>query len=572
MTFPLTRRSVNAALLAAASATGVSAQTPDVGANLDRYMRRMETFGWGGQVLAARSGEVVLDEAYGWADRRGRRRMRATTPIGIASASKQFTAAGIMKLAEAGALSLDAPIGTYLPEAPPDKASLTLHQILSHTAGLAVGDLAEDFEALSREDMLARVYASPLVGAPSEEWRYSNAGYNLAAAIIEAASGRPYEDFLVSALFEPAGLSNTGFAFHPSLRPGPANAYRGWVDQGGPADWPRKNWRPWGGGTVFSTARDLYRWQQALEGTRVLSAASVARLIEPAARSAPAGPLDYAYGAFITRENDTFLIERSGDWERGYNAAWHRWPDEDLTLIIVSSGVTPSNVSMRQCVQSELEPLLRSQTLEQEPAEGEPLSRAARRRLEGEYAAIDGSRVLVVDDGAYLWIAAQSQPAVELLLPGAPPERRDAYRTATAKTQRLLSAPSRDGYAEALTPERPDLVDVFWNDWSTLVAQHGELQRYAVLGTIRAGRGGRTVARLTFARADIVMQFLWADFGAGRLVGAGLSDIAPAPFGCVLAQSGEGMIGYDTLSGSRFPVTRPSPRTLRIGETTLERA
>jgi hypothetical protein len=302
----------------------------------------------------------------------------------------------------------------------------------------------------------------------------------------------------------------------------------------------------------------------------VLSAASVARLVEPAARSAPDGPLDYAYGAFITREN-TLLIERSGDWERGYNAAWHRWPNEDLTLIIVSSGVTPGNVSMRQCVQSELEPLLRGQTLEQEPAEGETLPRAVRRRLEGAYTASDGSRVLVAHDGAYLWIAAQSQPAVELLLPGAPPERRDACRAATVKTEQLLSAPTREAFAAALTAGHADLLDEFWSDWSGLIAQHGALQGHLVLGTVRRGPGARTVTRLTFARAELMMQFFWADFGAGRLVGTGLSEIAPAPFGCVLAESDDGMTGYDTLSGSRFTVSQPSPGALRIGDTVLER-
>lgn len=561
--------SVAATALAKTIIEAAHAQSDDIGAKLDSYMSRMAVFGFGGQLVAARSGQVLLDEAYGWADRRARRRMRRSTPIGIASATKQFTAAAIMKLVEAGAVSLDAPIGTYLTDAPADKAALTLHQLLSHTAGLQPGDLADDFEALSRQDMLARVYTAPLVGPPGEVWRYANAGYNLVAAIIEAASGRPYEDFLVASLFEPAGLSNTGFAMHSSLRNRPARAYRGWVDQGGPSTWPRQNWRPWGGGTAFSTAADLYRWQQELESGRVLSPASVARLVEPHARSSPEGALNYAYGAFVGRENG-LLIERNGDWERGYNTAWHRWPELDLTLIVVANSVTPGNVSMRQAVQGELEQMLRGVALEQEPAEGTPLPRVARRRLEGDGVAADGTVVRLIDDGAYLWIAAQSQPAVELLLPGIPPERRDAYRAATLKTGQLLGAISREAYASALA-DRADLVEEYWSEWTGLIAEHGPLRAHNVLGSVRAGPAARTVTKLQFERAEMIMQFRWAEFGAGRLVGTGLSQIAPAPFGCVLAGNGEGLVGYDTMSGSRFTATEPTPRQLKIGDTVISR-
>lgn len=545
------------------------AQPQDIAAKLASYMSRMGVFGFGGQVVAVSGGQVLLDEAYGWADRRAGRRMRRSTPVGIASATKQFTAAAVMKLVEAGAVSLDAPIGTYLRDTPADKAPLTLHQLLSHTAGIQPGDLAEDFEAVSREDMLARVYASPLAGPPGEEWRYANAGYNLVAAVIEAASGRSYEDFLVASLFEPAGLSNTGFPFHRSLGRDVAHAYRGWVDQGDPSAWRRKNWRPWGGGTAFSTAADLYRWQQALESGRVLSPQSVARLVTPHARSSPEGEFNYAYGAFITHENG-LLIERSGDWERGYNTAWHRWPEADLTLIVVSNSVTPGNISMRQAVQAELEQVLRGNALEAEPAEGAPLSRASRRRLERDGAAADGARVKLIDDGAYLWIAAQSQPAVELLLPGIPAERRAAYLVATQQTERLLSTMSRETYAAALRTEDPDLIDEFWNEWTGLLAEHGPLQRYDVLGSVRAGPAARTVARLVFEGRDRVMQLYWDELGVGRLVGTALTDIAPAPFGCVLAAGDGGLVGYDTLTGGRFVATQPTANHLKIGDTVIE--
>jgi CubicO group peptidase (beta-lactamase class C family) len=571
----MTRRGAGALLGAWALAPAVRAQDTSATADtLALYMRNMETFGFGGQVLAARGGEIVLHEAYGWADRRARRRMRKRTPMGVASVSKQFTAAAILKLAEAGAVALDQPIGAHLPAAPPDKAALTLHQLLGHTAGLAPGDLADDFEADSKADILARAYAAPLLGPPGERWRYANAGYNLAAAIIEAVSGRAYEDFLVEALFEPAGLPDTGFARHVSLRHAePARAYRGWLDQGAPADWPRQNFRAWGSGSVFSTAGDLYRWQQALERGAILAPASVAALIAPHARPDPEASFAYAYGAFVDRTEHGLFIERSGDWERGYNAAWHRWPEQDLTLIIVANSVAPSNMSMRQAVQAELEQILRGVALEAMPPAAALLSRTQRRLLRGAYAA-EGAALRLIDDGAYLWAAAQSQPAVELMLPSLPAERRDAYRTATAKTERLFANVSREAYAEALA--RPEALDEYWTEWTGFVSAYGAFLGCQTLGSTRQGPSARSLARLRFERGEVILLLLWSQLGAGGLVGTAVFTGAPAPYACVLGATGErNLLGYDTLSGAQFGCVADEGGALTVatpaGEVVLRR-
>ncbi len=444
-----------AALLPLAPARANTIES-ELGRALDQRMQATAAFGFSGQVLAAKNGKVVLDAAYGWANRSDQSPMRSDTPIGIASMTKQFSAAAIMKLKEAGKLTLEEPIGRFLPQAPADKAALTLDQLLSHTSGLAPGDLSGDFE-LDKKGVLASVYRSTLL--PAGEWRYSNAGYNLVAAVIESASGRSYEDYLTDEIFRPAGMLRTGFPKHRSLAPGEAShAYRAWIDQGSPATWPRANYRPWGGGTAFSTAQDIFRWQRMLEGGRILSPGSVALLIASHAKPNQRNPkLGYAYGAFVEETENGFFIERSGDWERGYNAAWHRWPQEDMTLIIVSNSVSPAGLSMRQYVQLSLEELMRGKVPSPQQSPRGTLTLAERRSLAGDYPTADGS-VRLRDDGAYLWATAVGQSAVELLSAGrcgdnGRPARRgrpdgEIVRSAQGRPRRISGDPGIDRRAD----------------------------------------------------------------------------------------------------------------------------
>lgn len=543
----LTRRRLG--LLALGSATvcagAARARTDgETAAVVDAFVRRCEIFGFSGQVLAVKAGAIVSHRAYGWANRKRNRRMAMNTPIGIASMSKQYTAAAVMKLAEAGRLSLDEPIGRHLKDAPPDKAALTLHQLLTHTSGMPPGDLSADFELTSRQAVIAKAYAAPLRTAGV--WRYSNAGYNLVAAVIEKASGRAYEAFLHEALFKPAGLTATGFAEDPLMRRQAARAYNGWVDNGGPADWPRPNLRPWGGGTVFSTAMDTYRWQQALAAGRVLSGASVAALTAPHVRPEPDAPYAYSYGGFVEPGEHGLFIERSGDWEQGYNAAWHTWPQDDLSLIILSNATGGAGQSMRQAVQGDVEKILRGAAPEMPPVAA-PTTAASRRQRQGDYG--EGGRVDIrlIDDGAQLWAGAESQKGIELL--GAYNATvRAGLTKAAERTERLLTGLQRGdqgAYAEVLM-ERSDLVSDYWGEWSELTATHGPLRSWRVVGAVKAGRGAQATARLVFERKSMSMGFFWSEGGSGRLQGSSADIPTRPPLAYVVSESG---VGYDPVSG-----------------------
>ena len=158
------------------------------GAALDRYLKELAGFGYSGSVLVAQKGEVVLDQGYGLADRARGTPFTADTLFDIASISKPFTAAAVLRLEMKGKLKVEDKISKFFPDAPADKAGITLHQLLTHTAGFPE-TIGPEYEPLARKAFLQRIFATKLVHRPGERFLYSNAGYSLLAAVVEVGVG-----------------------------------------------------------------------------------------------------------------------------------------------------------------------------------------------------------------------------------------------------------------------------------------------------------------------------------------------------------------------------------------------
>src|SRR5574338_724703 len=155
------------------------------GATLDDYLDRMSRLGWSGSALVARHDTVLLAKGYGLVDRSAGRAVTDSTVFSLGSITKQFTAAAILKLEQEGRLRTADSIGRYLPDVPSDKRGITIHQLLTHTAGLREDYGASDFEPVERAEYIGRVMRTALVTPPGAAYRYSNAGYSLLAAVVE---------------------------------------------------------------------------------------------------------------------------------------------------------------------------------------------------------------------------------------------------------------------------------------------------------------------------------------------------------------------------------------------------
>jgi CubicO group peptidase (beta-lactamase class C family) len=320
-----------------AGGSSPEASAAALGASLDRYVARLAAYGYSGSVLVARGGRVLLDKGYGLADRARGRPYTPETLFDVASISKQFTAAAILKLEMEGKLAVEDPLGKFFPAAPPDKAGITLHQLLTHTSGLA-DTFGEEYEPVTRHELLRRVFASAPLGPPGRRYRYSNGGYSVLAAVVEVASGQSYDSYLRGRLFEPAGMRHTGFRLPPAALALLAHGYGPEGDWGTPLDHPwaadGPYWDLRGNGGILSTTGDLYRWHLALAGDTVLARPQRDKYVTPYVSEGRWAGTDYAYGWSIGK-SPTGKREISHIGGNGYfESDFRRYVGDDAVIIL----------------------------------------------------------------------------------------------------------------------------------------------------------------------------------------------------------------------------------------------
>ncbi|MEO9189258.1 MAG: serine hydrolase domain-containing protein [Acetobacteraceae bacterium] len=164
-------------------------------------------------VVVARRDRIILEQAFGHADLVSGERLTPRHRFRIASHSKSFTAAGIMKLRENGALRLDDPVGQYVKQLNPRVAETTIRQLLSHSAGLTrdgvdSGQFADRRPYLNAEELMADLQAPPAI-EPNTRFKYSNHGFGLLGLVVEAVAGEPYRPWIKREIIDAVGLKET---------------------------------------------------------------------------------------------------------------------------------------------------------------------------------------------------------------------------------------------------------------------------------------------------------------------------------------------------------------------------
>ncbi|MCB8963058.1 MAG: serine hydrolase [Ardenticatenales bacterium] len=312
-------------------------------ARINEFIAAQTDAGLRGAILVALDGTIVVATGLGEADDRAGLANDADTVFDIGSITKQFTAAAILKLEMAGLLSTEDTLGDFFPDAPADKAGITLHQLLTHSAGLPEA-LGDDYAPILRAEYIDLALNTPLEHAPGEAYLYSNVGYSLLAAIIELVSGQSYEAYLHEALFLPAGMLHTGYLLPDWSNSVIATGYRDGQPVGKPNQLPWAEdgpyWHLRGNGGILSTANDMYRWHLALQGDTVLSAAAREKLLTPYVPEDEAGSSYYAYGwVIIQTTRGTTLITHNGGNGIFYADYWD-FPEEQIFIFIATNGLT----------------------------------------------------------------------------------------------------------------------------------------------------------------------------------------------------------------------------------------
>lgn len=290
-------------------------------------------------IVVARHGDASFTRAEGTLD--GSAAPTPDRPYRLASVGKVFTQIAIARLVDQGRVRLDAPISTYLPELPAALGAVTVEQLLQHRGGVSpavfltpqIAELRRS--ARTQRDLLPLVAEEPLAFPPGSQMQYSNGGYFILGAIIEAASGRSYADFLDAEIFRPLGMTRTALAAGegtaepltrmsgpgqpPRAAPGPM---RGFPELPGTA-----------AGDGVSTAEDLMKLARALIGGRLISNATKA--------------------AVFPRRGEVWRIGQSGG-RPGANAHFTVYPERDAAIVALTNYDPPAGELMGEVLGSVL--------------------------------------------------------------------------------------------------------------------------------------------------------------------------------------------------------------------------
>jgi CubicO group peptidase (beta-lactamase class C family) len=327
-------------LLFVTSPTFAQTVKPATLKKVEAYLEKLEKIGYTGSALIAVDGLPVISRGYGYSDRERKIKNSPKTVHDTGSITKQFTAAAIMKLEMQGKLSTDDKITKYFPNVPPDKSEITIHHLLRHSSGLR-GGIGDDYEKITEQEFIDKVFASQLRNPVGTRFGYSNIGYSLLALIIEKVSGQTYEQYLYENLWKPAGMEMTGYSrpkFNKDLiAVGYKNGER-WgkaTEKEWAGDAPY--WHLKGNGGILSTTEDLMKWDGALLLHFVLSKRAKQKYFYPTLRPDETGRSHYAYGwdVFKTRRDTTRI------WHNGSNqvfyADFYRFPDDAVTIILMTN-------------------------------------------------------------------------------------------------------------------------------------------------------------------------------------------------------------------------------------------
>lgn len=308
----------------------------DLKSKLENYMNAQAAInGFGGTVLITKNDAVLLKKAYGLADYEWNIKNTIDTKFQLASVTKQFTATAILQLAEKGKLSLTDPLSKFFPDYP--KAdSVTIHMLLSHSSGLALGFKELATSTMNSDSAYAEIKKMPYEFSPGTKSAYSNIGYYLLARIITKVSGEKYEDFLRKNIFEKLGMKNTGVSNNDSIILKKAKSYC--KTENGYVHGPYINWGiNIGHDGVYSTVEDLALWNKALYGTTILSAEMKKLMFTPH------NDQNWGYGFIINPfyNQGHQLIAHDGGFF-GTMSSLNRYTDDNIFITVLSNNESHS--------------------------------------------------------------------------------------------------------------------------------------------------------------------------------------------------------------------------------------
>jgi CubicO group peptidase (beta-lactamase class C family) len=291
----------------------------------------------GMSVIVIKAGKVAFKNAYGLADVEARIPNTTRTNFRLASVTKQFTAMAILILMEQGKLRLESRLTDFFPEFPAYGREITVRQLLNHTSGLPdYGGLipAGQKEQLKDKDVL-RILEQQKDGyfPPGSKYEYSNSGYVVLGLIVAKVSGQSFARFLQANIFQPLGMSDT-VAYESGISTVRNRAY-GYTFEG---DRFRRTDQSLtsatlGDGGIYTSVEDMFRWDQALYTTKLVSASALKQAFTPG-KYGNGQTSDYGFGWSIDSVRGFRELSHDGA-TIGFRTKIVRLPDEKFTIVVL---------------------------------------------------------------------------------------------------------------------------------------------------------------------------------------------------------------------------------------------
>jgi len=342
-----------ALLLALLFSSNAFAAPKSVAERLDEYLRaRTSLSQFSGTVVVAQNGKILLEAAYGYANLEHRVPNTIDTRFEIASLTKAFTGAAVAKLQRDGKLQFGDSICRYVSDCPATWQLVTIDEVIHHTSGIPdyeeALDLGSDAYAArmilphTGTTLIEEAKKNPLDFAPGSKFHYSNTGYLILGQVIERVSGISYEQYLRDSFFDPMGLKHTGHADATRVQSRTAYGYthaaplaasvggfpltERWLQpvQGARLDAPHAD------GGLLSTAGDLFRWAEELEGRgHVLAPEMRKELLRTTLNN-------YAFGWVDDKRLDREWIHHTGVLP-GFLSSIDRYPESGTVIVLLSN-------------------------------------------------------------------------------------------------------------------------------------------------------------------------------------------------------------------------------------------
>jgi CubicO group peptidase (beta-lactamase class C family) len=304
-----------------------------MGQELDALVNAYAAQGkFGGAVLVARKGEVLLKKGYGLANYEHDVPNTPETVFRIGSMTKPFTAIAVMQMVEAGRLSLQDTVSRFLPDFPKGER-ITVHHLLSNTSGIPDYIITPEYQTIRRyrvttEQVIDLFRDKPLQFEPGTAFGYSNSGWVLLGLMLEQLTGKRYEEVIRQQIFEPLGMTHSGAEWEQTLIRHRANGYINTGVEITNADY-HDDTGMHAAGALYSTVEDLFKWDRALNGNRLLRQSTLAQMHQPVMEG-------YGYGWELPVIHGRRVFGHSGGLP-GFTSNYARFIEDDVTVIVASN-------------------------------------------------------------------------------------------------------------------------------------------------------------------------------------------------------------------------------------------